>query len=198
MTDSVDAFWDELGVAWRAIDPDVSVITSRLAIRLRWQSRWITAGLLFGLPLCAAAGLLGVRTIVIGLFSGTWFFVVRGIAIVGISAILIAAWSSLLSVRSGEGGRALSEMIDLAIGRAQTTLSLVRAGLYVCVIAAVFGTVGTSIRIHVARPPRLSPIVDLVVLVLIALVLLLYGRQVRAELGRYRVVRQALAVDGEG
>jgi len=96
MTESSDTYWDELGVAWCAIDPDVTVIASRLETRLRRQSQWITAGLVIGLPLGAAGVLLGVATIGIGLSSAAWNFVTRGIAIVAMSAMLTFAVYSLL------------------------------------------------------------------------------------------------------
>jgi hypothetical protein len=197
MTESPDAYWDELGIAWCAIDPDISVITPRLEVRLRAQSRWIMVGLVVGLPLGAAGVLVGVATIWGGWHSGAWNFVTRGIAIAAVSAILTFAVSLLMPVRSWGDTPALSEMIDLALDRAQGTLSLIRAGVYACVIAAVFGLVGTAIRAHSATPPRMSPIVDLVVLVLIALALFLYGRQIRLELHKYRSLKRALAVDGE-
>jgi Flp pilus assembly pilin Flp len=195
MTKTSDDYWDDLGVTWCAIDPNVSVIASRLEVRLRRQSRWITAGLVIGLPLGLAGILLGVASLVIGGISGQWHFVTRGIAIIAMSAILTFALASLLDVRSGSATRAVSEMIDLAVERGQRTLSLIRSGLYACVIAAVFGLVGTAIRTHFGQPPKLSPIVDLVIVGLIALVLFLYGRQVRFELGKYRALKQALALD---
>jgi hypothetical protein len=197
MTESSDAYWDELGVVWCAIDPDVRVIAPRLGARLRRQSRWITAGLVVGLPLGAAGVLLGVATIWSGWHSGAWNFVTRGIAIIAMSAILTFAVSSLLPVRSGSATGGLSEMINLAIGRAQRTLVLIRAGFYACVIAAVFGLVGTAIRTHLAAPPRMSPIVDLAVLALVALALWLCGRQIKIELWKYRTLRDALEVKGE-
>jgi hypothetical protein len=196
MTKSSDTYWDELGVTWCAIDPNVSVIAPRLEARLRRQSRWMTAGVVIGLPMGAAGVVLGVATIGMGLL-GAWNFVTRGIGIAAISTILTIAVYSLVPVISQGTTCALSEMIDLAIERAQRTLSLVRAGLYACVIAAVFGLVGTAIRTHFGRPPKMSPIVDLVVVGLIALVLFLYQRQIRGELGKYRTLKQALAVDAE-
>jgi hypothetical protein len=196
MTKSSDAYWDELGVTWCAIEPNATIIASRLEARLRRQSRWMAAAVVIGLPLGAAGVLLGLVTIGIGL-SGAWNFVTRGVAIVAISAILTAAVYSLVPVVSGGSTHALSQMIELAIGRVQRTLLLLRAGLYSCVIAAVFGLVGTAIRTHLGRPPKLSPIIDLVILGLIALVLVLYRRQLRVDLGKYRALRQALAVDAE-
>jgi hypothetical protein len=195
MTESSEAYWDELGIVWCAIDPDNSIITPRVEARLRRQSRWIMAGLVIGLPLGAAGVLLGVATIWSGWHSSAWNFVTRGIAIAAMSAILTLAVSLLMPVRSRGAAPALSEMIDLAIGRARRTLSLIRAGLYACVIAGLFGLVGTAIRTHIAAPPRMSPIVDMVLLVLIALVLFLYSRQIRSELEKYRSLKRALAVD---
>lgn len=196
MTRTSDEYWDELGVTWCAIDPDVSVIASRLAARLQRQSRWITAGLVIGLPLGAAGVPLGVVTLGIGL-HGAWNFVTRGIALIVISAMVTFALASLLVVRQGGTTSAVSQMIDLAIDRARRSLSLIKAGLYACVIAAVFGLAGTAIRTHFGRPPKMSPIVDLVIVGLIALVLLLYARQVRVALGKYRTLKRALAVDVE-
>jgi hypothetical protein len=196
MTKTPDAYWDELGVTWCAIDPNVGVITSRLEARLRRQSRWMTAVVVIGLPLGAAGVLLGVGTIGIGLL-GAWNFVTRGTAIVAMSTILTFAVYSLIPVISQGTTRPLSEMIDLAIDGAQRTLSLIGAGLYSCVIAAVFGLIGTAIRTHYGRPPKMSPLVDLVIVALIALVLFLYRRQIRVELGKYRTLKQALAVDAE-
>jgi hypothetical protein len=196
MTESSDTKWDELGVAWRAMDPNISVIKPRLEARLRRQTKWITAGLVIGLPLGAAGVLLGVVTICLG-FLGPWNFVTRGIAIVAMSAILMFALWSLQPVRSAAATSALSEMIDLAINRAQRTISLIRAGLYSCLIAAVFGLVGTAIRTHLGNPPKMSPVIDLVIVALIAFALWLYGQKIRAELAKYSALKRALAVDGD-
>jgi hypothetical protein len=190
-----DAYWDELGIAWCAIDPDIRVITSRVEAQMRRQSRWITAGLVTGLPLGVTGVLLGAATIWGGWHSGAWSFVTRGIAITAISAILTFAVALLVPVRSRGGTPALSEMIDLTIARAQRTVSLTAAGFLACIIAAVFGLVGSAIRTRIATPPRLSPIVDLLVLGLIALVLFLYSRQIRLELQKFRSLKRALAVD---
>jgi hypothetical protein len=196
MSKSSDDYWDELGVTWCAIDPDTSAIKPRLEARLRRQTEWITAGLVIGLPLGVAGVLLGVVTICLG-FLGPWNFVTRGIAILAMSVILTLAVWSLQPVRSVDTTRALSQMIDLAIDRGHRTLSVIRAGLYTCAIAAVFGLVGTAIRTHLGNPPKMSPIIDLVIVALIALALFLYGRQIRVEGAKYRTLKRALAVDAE-
>jgi hypothetical protein len=196
MTDPSDANWDDLGVAWRAIDPNIGAISTRLAARLRRQSRWISAGLIIGLGLCAVGMLLGVGTIGIGLSSGAWNFVSRGIAMIAISAIVIVPVLSLHSVVEADAAIGLSQMIDLGIARAQKTLRLTKAVLYSCVIAAAFGVAGTAIRTHLGRPPKMSPIVDLIILALVAWVIFLYGRHIRTELRKYRILKNALAMDG--
>ena len=88
-------------------------------------------------------------------------------------------------------------MIDLAINRARRTLSLIRACLYSCAIAAVFGLVGTAVRTHFGRPPKMSPIVDIAVVALIALALFLYRNQIRIDLAKYTTLKRALAAHGE-
>jgi hypothetical protein len=197
MTKSSDAYWDELGVTWCAIELDAGVIAPRLEARLRRQSQWMAVALVIGLLFGAAGVLLGLGTIGIGVSSHAWNFVTRGVAIIAISAVVMfAVWRSQAG-RSLDAAQPLSQMIDLATDHAQKTLSLIGAGLYCCVIAAVFGLVGTAIRTHLGRPPKMSPIGDLVVLGLIALVFLLLRRQVRVDLGKYRALKQALAVDTE-
>jgi hypothetical protein len=196
MTTHRDAYWDELGVAWCAINPEINVIAPRLKARLRRQSLLITAGLVTGLPVSAAGLFLGVLTIRSGWMTGTWNFVTRGIAIGAISVILAIAVSLLLPVRASNAARALSEMIDLAIARTQRTLVTIRLGFYACAVAAVFGLVGTAIRAYLTRPPRMSAVADLVVLAIFALGLFLFGRHTRVNLAKLKHLKHALAVDG--
>jgi hypothetical protein len=197
VTTSSDDYWDELGVTWCAIDPDIRVIKPRLEARLRRQTEWITAALVIGVPLGVAGVLLGVVTICLG-FVGPWNFVTRGVAMVAISVVLTLAVCSLQPVRAVDTTSALSDMIELAIGRAQRTLSLIRAGLYSCVIAAVFGLVGSAIRAHLGIPPKMSPVVALAIVALSALVLSLYRQQIRAGLAKYGILKRALVVNGDG
>jgi hypothetical protein len=195
MTTSSDPYWDELGVAWCAINPQVDVIMPRLRSRLRRQSLLIMAGLVLGLPLCVAGFLLGAFTIWRGWTTGTWNFVTRGVTLVAISALLSIALSRLLPVRAGDDARALSEMIDLAIARAARTLMTIRLGLYACAVAALLGLLGTVIRTYSARPPAMSPIVDLAVLAIFAMGLFFYGRNTRIHLEKMKHLKRALATD---
>jgi hypothetical protein len=196
MTTPRDAYWDELGVAWYAINPDIDVIAPRLKARLRRQSLLITAGLATGWPLSAVGGLLGLFTIWSGWTTGAWNFVTRGIAISAISVTLAMAMSWLLSVRRSDAAKAVSEMIDLAIARGQRTLVTIRLGFYACIVAAVCGLAGTAIRTYLSRPPHLSPAIDLAVLALLALGLFLCGRHTRMTVEKLRALKHALGMDG--
>ena len=195
MTTPRDAYWDELGVAWRAFNPDITVIAPRLTARLRRQSFLITAGLVTGLPLSAVGLLLGAFTIWSGWAQGTWNFVTRGIAISAISVMLAIALSWLLPVRKSDATKAVSEMIDLAIARAERTLVAIRLGFYACFVAVVFGLAGTAIRTYLTRPPRMSPVLDLAVLAMLALGLFLCSRQIKIRLEKLRALKHALGMD---
>jgi hypothetical protein len=189
-------YWDELGVAWGAINPAININASRLGARLRHQSLWIGAGLVVGLPLSAAGLLLGALTIWSGWTTGTWNFVTRGIAVVMLSILLASAMSWLYAVRRSDAARAVSDMIDLAIARALRTLVAIRLGFYACIIAAVSGLVGSGIRTHLARPPAMSPVVDLTLLAFVAVGLVVYRRHTHVSLEKLRAVQRALALDG--
>jgi len=192
-----DPFWDELGVAWVAINPELAVIMPRLQSRLRRQSILITASLIFGLPLTLATFLLGGYTIWRGWSTGAWNFLTRGVALVAIAAILSRAMSSLWRVGTGTDASALSEMLDLAIIRAERTLLVIRLGFYAYGGAALFGLVGTAIRAYLSRPPAVSPLVDLAVLAIIALGFFLLSRRTASDLEKYKYLKRALTPEGE-
>ena len=197
MTTRDDAYWDELGVEWRALNPDPDIIGPRLKSRLRRQSLLIRAGLMTGLLLSAGGVILSLITIWMGWTTGTWNFVTRGIAIGAISVLLAMAVSVLLPVRGGDAARAVSDLLDLAIARAQRTLVAIRLGLYACVVAAVFGLAGAAIRTHFTGPPRISPVADVTALAIVALGLFLRVRHVRTSLAKLRALKHALGVEPE-
>jgi hypothetical protein len=193
MTAPTDAYWDELGIAWCAINPDINVIIPRLKSRLRRQSFLIIASVVIGILLAAGGFLTGVVAIWKGWTTDTWNFVTRGIAILAISVLLSIAVSLLLPVRASGDAKALAEMIDLAIARAGRTLKTIRLGFYACAVAAVLGLAGTAIRAHFSRLPALSPVIDLAALAMFALGLFLYARHTRINLAKYNCLRKALA-----
>jgi hypothetical protein len=192
MTATTDAYWDELGIAWSAINPDINVIMPRLKSRLRRQSFLIRAGVAIGILLAAGGFIIGVVTIWRGWTADTWNFVTRGIAILAVSALLSIAVSLLLPVSASGDVKALAEMIDLAIARAERTLKTIRLGFYACAVVAVLGLAGTAIRTYLSRPPSVSPIIDLAVLAIFALGLFLYARHTRVDLAKYRCLKKAL------
>jgi len=191
-----DRYWDDLGVAWRAVTPDVSVIAPRLNARLRRESALIRAALVVGLPLSVGGVGLGVFTIWRGWTTGAWNFVSRGSAIVAIAILLAIAMSALMAVRAGHPARAVSEMLDLAIARAYRTLIAVRLALIACAAAAVMGLAGTIIRSQLAAPPRMSPLIDILLLAILALALFAWKRDIRRRLEQLRAVKHALGPDG--
>jgi hypothetical protein len=195
MTESSGPYSDERGAAGTAIDPNLRAIASRLPVRLRRQSQWMAVALVIGLLFGAMGVLLGLVTIGSGLSFHIWNFLTRGGAIIAMSIIMMFATWRLQDSSTLDAAQALSQMIDLAIDHAQKTLSLIRAGLYCCVIAAVFGLVGDAIRTHFGRPPKMSPIVPLTILAVVALAVVVWGRQTRRKLEKYRSLKQALAVE---
>jgi hypothetical protein len=195
MAEPSDPHRDEREVACDAIDPNLRAIASRLPLRLRRQSQWMAVAVAIGMLFGAMGVLLGLATIGIGLSYHIWNFLTRGAAIIAMSVITMLATWPLQHTISLDAAQALSQMIDLAIDNARKTLSLVRAGLYCCVIAAVFGLVGNAIRTHFGRPPKMSPIVPLAILALVALAAIVWGLQTQLELGKYRSLKRALAAD---
>jgi hypothetical protein len=198
MTTPQDRYWDELGVAWRAVHPDVAVLSPRLRSRLRRQSLLITTGLAIGLPLSSVGLVLGVWTIWRGWSTGTWNFVTRGVAIAVMSILMAGAMSLMLTVRASDTAKSVSEMLGLAIARARRMLLTIRLGLVACAVAVVMGLAGTAIRSRVAAPPQISPVVDVAALMMLALGLFVYGRHVRVTLEKLQALKAALDVDGGG
>jgi MFS family permease len=193
MTATTDAYWDDLGVAWSAINPDINVIMPRLKYRLRRQSFLIGAGIGLGIVLAVGGFIIGAATLWRGWTTDTWNFVTRGIAVLAISVLLSIAVSLLLAVRASTDVKTLAEMLDLAIARAERTLKTIRLGFHACAVAAVFGLVGTAVRAYLSRPPSLSPIIDVAALAIFALGLFLYGRYTSVDLAKFRYLKRALA-----
>lgn len=196
MSEPSDPNCGEPGVAWTAIDPNLRAIASQLPVRLRRQSQWMAVALVIGMLFGAMGVLLGLVTIGSGLSFHIWNFLTRGVAIIAMSVIVICAVWPLQRLTSLDAAQALSPMIDLAIDHGKKTLSLVRGGLYCCVIAAVFGLAGNAIRTHFGNPPKMSPLIPLTIVALVALAVVIWGRQTRLELRKYRSLKRVLAVDG--
>jgi hypothetical protein len=194
---TTDAYWDELGIAWKAAETDVTALTPSLKANIRRQSLLIAVGGVGAATLSLAGFVIGPLTIWIGVTGGTWHFVVRGIAILVVAAMLAASARALSSVRATDNALALPDMIDLSIGRAVRMLRVIRLALLSCAIAGILGMVGAAIRSSISRPPAMSPLVDLALLALLAIGLALYRRGVRADLAKFEYLRRVLAEASE-
>lgn len=188
---SNDVYWDELGVAWRAINPQPSVIAPKLESRLRRQAAAVLGIIMVGVPLSIGGLVLGIYTVWIGWSHGIWNFISRGVAVIAISSLLaIAAFS-----RRGSGRvdlSSLGDMLDLGIVQAERFRRVVQAGYWACGVAGVLGLLGYGIRVHFYRPPAMSPIEPLALLALLAIALFLFGRRVRDDLVRLRYLKGIL------
>jgi len=193
MTEPNESFWDELGVRWCSIDPDVGAITPRLRARLRQQSRWISVGVISSALVGVAGLILGIATIAMGWNSDLWHFVIRGLGITAVSALAMRVGRMLLSVQSAERTASLGQMLELAIQRSMRMVVLMRLGLWACGILAISGLIGTAVRTHFSGPPQMSPILDMMLLGLVAAVLHLYGRLCRESLARYTQLKRSVA-----
>ena len=188
-----DAYWDELGIAWVAFDPDLSDLTPALEKRARRETWLFRAALIVAVGFSTTGLLLGAWTIWLGLTSGAWNFATRGIAIVVIALLgAIAARAFWLVNGAHNDARPVAEMIDLTIIRARRLLLTVRLGLYACIVAAVLGVIGTAIRSHLSMPPNMSPVVDLTLLALAAVSLGLYGHRVKVECAKFEYLKRSL------
>ncbi len=192
MTEQPDAYWDELGVAWRAMEVDIAAVTPRLRSRLRRQSLCIRLALAAGAPIAISGVVVGALTVWWGFVTATWNFVVRGIAIGVVAAIGLRMLWSLVPVRGHADARALGEMLDLAVRRARTTLVALRVGLFCCAFAAVLGVAGAIIRTRAGAPPALSPVADVVVLGLVAVILLVGRQRTVASIARLEYLARAV------
>ena len=192
-----DPFWDDLGVTWTAVDPDINVIKPRLKARLRRHSLLIAVGVAIGMPLSIAGLALAAWTLWVAWTSDALNFYARGVAVAAISLLIARAVALMLPVRAADAARSLTDMLDLTIMRAKRTGLIIRLGLYSCLVAAALGLVGAAIRTHFESPPQMSPIVDLGILAALALILITFGRHNAMSLGMLRALRGALANGGE-
>jgi len=185
-----DAYWDELGFAWTAINPEIAA--PHLKARLRRQTLVAGLAVFAGAPLCVAAAALGAWTLWRGLASEAWFFVTRGIALVVLSLLGgFAAWS-FNSARKDDSD-SLAAMIALALRRAQAWLGAVRLGLVGLGTVALLGTLGYELRIQAGKPSAMPPAPALVVLALLAVVLVLLHAKAKEDVAKFRYLQALLS-----
>jgi len=192
---SPDPYWDELGVAWCAIKLEAEPTSARLGSWVRRQSLLIAIGLAIALPLGVLGFLLGVYTIIVGLRTGAWFFVTRGMTIDIVSMLVLYAWSLLLPVRARENAKAMSDMIDLAILRTRRILRVIQVSYYACGILLVGGLAGAYIRASVGKPSQGPLVLSSLILGICATGAFLYGREMRRSLEKFSHLKQVLRSD---
>jgi hypothetical protein len=186
-----DAYWDDLGIAWTATRADVDALGARLKGRLLWQRLATMAVLFAGVPVAIAGAALGGWTIWLGESTGAWNFVIRGIAILSISLLAgFAAWSFKSALR--DDSESLSAMIALALLRARRWRRALLLGYVGCGVAAVLGTVGYGVRVHLAGPPALPPYVPLALLAWLGCMLFLLHRRTAGQIAKYRYLQRRL------
>lgn len=191
MTKPEDAYWDELGIAWTAIEPDLRASMPRMKRRMRWHTLSMVVATFGGIAVGIAGGVLGIWTIWLGLSAGIWNFVTRGIAILVISLLIAGlGWSSRSALRGST--ETVSAMIELALLRAEKWHLAIRLGYAGCVVAAALGLIGYGIRVHSGRPPAMSPVEPVVVLAVFGLVLVLLHRVVHDRIAKYRYLKRIL------
>lgn len=166
-------FWDELGVAWRAQMPQVEAVPAGLETRLRWQTRAISATVLFAGALSLSGVPLAAWTLWLGWLQHWPHFLVRGITIAGLAGI-----AGLVALRLRSRIRADADTLTahLALAAAQCR-QLVRAvDLSLCALGvlAVGGLLGYLIRSRTGHPPAISLLTDLLALGVVLLALLWY------------------------
>lgn len=191
MTEPRDAYWDELGIAWTTIEPDLRASMPNMKRKMRWHRLLMCAVVFGGVPVGIVGGVLGIWTISVGVPAGIWNFATRGTAILVISLLVASlGWSSRSALRNDT--ETLSAMIELALLRAEKWYMAIRLGYASCVVAAAFGMIGYGIRVHSGKPPAMSPVVPMVVLAVLGLVLVLLHRSVRDRIAKYRYLKRVL------
>jgi hypothetical protein len=185
-----DVYWDDLGVAWTAINPRIE--SPRLRARLRRQTLLANLAVFVGLPLSLAGIGLGAWTLWRGVSLETWFFVTRGIAILVLSLLgFFAAWSFKNARR--EQTDSIPAMIALALRRALAWRNAIRLGLAGLCVAALLGTLGHELRIQTGKPSAMPLAPALVLLILLAAMLVLLHARARDEVAKLRYLQSLLA-----
>jgi len=180
-----DAFWDELGVSWRASTADVRLISPRLEARLRLQGALLTAGTLAGAAVSLLSFGLAAWTLWIGWSTQTWHFLTRGATLVTVSLLALMA-TLALRARNGVETRSLLEMLQVSTARTERLVRAADLACYSLVIVALGGLAGYVLRMRLARPPAVSPVEDLLALAIVGLALLWYRQTQVFALRRYR------------
>lgn len=189
MSRDEDAFWDELGISWRATVPDPGFVSSRLEARLKLQSVLLTAGTILATLLSAVGFGLAAWALWIGWTSHTWNFITRGATLAAVTLLAIMAGLALRT-RNEVETRSLRDMLQLSITRTERVIRATDLSCYAVVILIVGGFVGYALRVRLSRPPAVSPVEDLLILALVGLAFVWFRRSHARALRRYQHLRR--------
>lgn len=184
-----NAFWDELGVSWRASTSDPGLMSSRLEARLKLQAALLTAGTMAAAALSLLGFGLAARALWVGWTNEIWNFITRGVTLAVVSSLAIMAILALRT-RNGIETRSLRDMLQASITGTERLIRAADLACYSLVILAVGGMVGYALRIRVGRPPSISLVEDLLVLSLAGLALVWFRSSQARALRKYQHVRQ--------
>ena len=184
-----DAFWNELGVSWRASIPDAGLMAFGLELRLKRQSTRLIAGSMLAGAVGLAGLLLAAWALWMGWSSHAWNFLTRGATLAVVSLLAVMAGQSLRA-RSAADARSLREKLQLCIAWTQGLVRAADLGCCALMVLALGGTIGYALRIRLDRPPAVPLIEDLLALGIVGLALLWYRHSQAHELRRYRHLRQ--------
>ena len=151
-----DAYWDDLGIAWRATAPDAGLVTSKLEARLGRQTALARAGAVAGLGGGLLALGLAAWTVWIGADGHAGNFVTRGLSIAVVGVLMLLAARSLWS--GDRAGGSLREMLELSMRRSERQARAAGLGFLAVVTLAIGGLVGYAIRARMGHPPAMSPV----------------------------------------
>ncbi len=185
-----DAFWDELGVSWRASIRDPGLTSSRLEARLKLQSALLTAGTSAAVSIGVLGFGLAAWTLWIGWTGQVWNFITRGITVAAISLLVIMAGLALRT-RDRLETRSLQELLRFLITRSERLIRATDLACYSLVILAVGGMIGFALRIRFGRPPAVSPVEDLLILSVAGLALLWFRWSQAWALRRHQHILKA-------
>lgn len=185
-----DAFWDELGVSWRASIRDPGLVSSRLEGRLKLQSALLSAGTTAAISLGVFGFGLAAWTLWVGWTGQVWNFITRGVTVAAISLLAMMAGLALRT-RDRLETRSLQEMLRVSITRTERLIRATDLACYSLAILAVGGMIGYALRIEFGRPPAVSPVEDLLVLSIAGLALVWFRRSQARALRRHQHIMKA-------
>lgn len=189
MARDYDAFWDDLGVSWRASISDEGLFSSRLEARIRLESALFTGGTIVGSIVSLLCVGLAAWALWIGWSNHIWNFLTRGVTLAAVS-VLAAMATLTLRARHGMETRSVSEMLQASIARTERLIRAADLACYAVMILAFGGTVGYALRVRLGHPPAGPLAQDLLILVLAGLALVWYRRNHACALKKYRYLSQ--------